>query len=609
MTMDVDIKQIDAVLDRLRSRLLAARCPEGYWEGKLSASALATATAVFALWSADRGKYADTITAGRNWLAKHRNADGGWGDTPVSVSNISATLLSWAALSAGGNGDHAEALDQAQVWITNRAGSLEPAAVAKALDAKYGRDKTFSVPILTMCVLADVFGDEAWKFIRPLPFELAVLPHRLFKWLRLSVVSYAMPALVAVGQVKFYHDKPHNPFVRMLRSLSRQRALKILRNIQPESGGFLEAVPLTSFVVMSLVGAGEENSEVVRAGTEFITASVRADGSWPIDTHLATWVTSLSVDALAAGEDFDNTLSADDRQRLKRWLLKQQYHVEHPYTHAEPGGWSWTPLSGGVPDADDTAGALLALRKLDAQDADVIEAAKAGIHWLMNLQNTDGGMPTFCRGWNKLPFDRSAPDLTAHAIGAISAWLDDLPGELRSKCARAIEKAMTYLERCQRADGAWIPLWFGNEFAPDKENATYGTGRVVSHLSRLPAENLSAHAGMLTKAVGYLLDGQNADGGWGGGGQAASSIEETAVATDAIASAIACRQTIASKQTEEIERSIDRASEWLIEQIGDGTGLYPSAIGLYFAKLWYYEKLYPYIFAAAALAKVSRAAK
>ena len=33
-----------------------------------------------------------------------------------------------------------------------------------------------------------------------LPFELACLPHRLLRFLRLPVVSYAVPALVAIGQ-------------------------------------------------------------------------------------------------------------------------------------------------------------------------------------------------------------------------------------------------------------------------------------------------------------------------------------------------------------------------------------------------------------------------
>ncbi len=46
------------------------------------------------------------------------------------------------------------------------------------------------------------------------------------------------------------------------------------------------------------------------------------------------------------------------------WLLDCQHRVRHPFTGADPGGWGWTDLSGAVPDADDTAGALLACQAL-----------------------------------------------------------------------------------------------------------------------------------------------------------------------------------------------------------------------------------------------------
>src|SRR5262249_10073409 len=84
---------------------------------------------------------------------------------------------------------------------------------------------------------------------------------------------------------------------------------------------------------------------------------------------------------------------------IRRWLLAQQHRVEHPYTHAAPGAWAWTNLPGGVPDADDTAGAVLALKHLGPIDDETRAAAFAGIEWLLNTQNSDGGVPTFCRGW------------------------------------------------------------------------------------------------------------------------------------------------------------------------------------------------------------------
>ena len=134
-------------------------------------------------------------------------------------------------------------------------------------------------------------------------------------------------------------------------------------------------------------------------------------------------VTTLSIAALAAGGALDAWLGEADRRALREWIAGQQHRVEHPYTGAAPGGWAWTDLSGGVPDADDTAGALIALRHLGGE---CDEGVRAGLRWLLAIQNRDGGVPTFCRGWGKLPFDRSSNDLTAHALAAMDAWIDEL---------------------------------------------------------------------------------------------------------------------------------------------------------------------------------------
>src|SRR5262249_8055885 len=159
------------------------------------------------------------------------------------------------------------------------------------------------------------------------------------------------------------------------------------------------ATPLTSFVARGLAGAGMGTHPVTGRAVAFLESSVRSDGSWPIDTNLATWVTTLSVAALPPSDD----------EPLREWLVAQQYRTPHPYTAAAPGGWGWTPLPGAVPDADDTAGALLALARLGLH-AEAREAAGRGLRWLLDLQNRDGGWPTFCRGWGYLPFDRSSPD-------------------------------------------------------------------------------------------------------------------------------------------------------------------------------------------------------
>ncbi|MFM8709314.1 MAG: hypothetical protein ACKOHK_14845 [Planctomycetia bacterium] len=196
--------------------LLARRNTAGHWSGKLSSSALSTATAITALRLVDASAHAGRIEAGGRWLATTQLADGSWGDTVASKGNLSTTLLCWAALgpsadnaAAGPAADNAAAgptLKRAEVWIRTITGSLEPAAIAAALAAIYGRDRTFSVPILTHLALCGRFGDprrpETWRVIPQLPFELAALPQSWFRLVDMQVVSYALPALIAIGQVR-----------------------------------------------------------------------------------------------------------------------------------------------------------------------------------------------------------------------------------------------------------------------------------------------------------------------------------------------------------------------------------------------------------------------
>jgi squalene-hopene/tetraprenyl-beta-curcumene cyclase len=615
-TAAIDVEQ---VLADLRRKLLDARTPAGHWEGELSSSALSTATATFALalhlrrvpCSAPRPEpyiHGDALTRGAEhashpqpcsrlidngltWLLQHQNPDGGWGDTTKSLSNISTTALCWAALTIAGN-QATPAIAKAEQWLTRAAGSLNPEALANAIAHRYGKDRTFSVPILTMCSLAGRLGDpqSAWRHIPQLPFELAALPQSWFRFFRLSVVSYALPALISMGLARHRNHPSRNPLTRLLRRLTTNRVLRVLTTIQPPGGGFLEATPLTSFVVMSLIGAGRSDHPVVAAGVDFLTRSTRPDGSWPIDTNLATWVTTLSVNALAAaGPDaLAQDLPTENRRVIREWLLNQQYQVRHPYTGAAPGAWAWTDLPGGVPDADDTAGALLALHNLGDIDDRTTQAAVKGISWLLAVQNRDGGIPTFCRGWTNLPFDRSGPDLTAHVLLAWSAWRNRLHPKLAAKVSAAIDRALRYLASHQRLDGSWLPLWFGNQSAPDEDNPTYGTSKVLSALA-----TFAPNSPMIPPAVNCLLNNQNADGGWGGAKSTPSTIEETSV----VLHALAC-----VPRSPNVEHAITQGIAWLSANLSNPD---PTPIGLYFAKLWYFEKLYPLIFATRALTKLS----
>jgi squalene-hopene/tetraprenyl-beta-curcumene cyclase len=489
-----------------------------------------------------------------------------------------------------------------------------------------------------------------WKAVSSLPFEAAALPQSWYRFAQMPVVSYAIPALVAIGQSRFVHAPTRNPLLWLLRKLTLKRTRDVLRRMQPDSGGYLEATPLTSFVLMNLASIGQIDSEVAMNCRKFLIDSVQADGSWPIDTNLATWVTSLAIHGLLP----TSTAQVESVVQPKTidWLLSCQHRQRHPFTGAEPGGWGWTNLSGAVPDADDTPAALLALHtwyqhnSQSEQSEKILSAVAMGIQWLLKLQNRDGGWPTFCRGWGKLPFDRSGADLTAHAIRALTTWShhSELKTPSRDNATRyrakdiesAITRGLRYLHKVQRPDGSWLPLWFGNQDHPEEENSIYGTARILLALGDLgTSEHFSKSLDQPNiqcawAGIRFLLSQQNADGGWGGGNSVrypssasgsesnrshanesdaviVSSIEETSVAIEGLS---ACRSWIAQQSISEnderfhclrkLDDAIELAIAWLAAKVRLGDCDTSQPIGFYFAKLWYHERLYPYVFAAAA---------
>jgi squalene-hopene/tetraprenyl-beta-curcumene cyclase len=155
-----------------------------------------------------------------------------------------------------------------------------------------------------------------------------------------------------------------------------------------------------------------------------------------------------------------------------------------------------------------------------------------------------------------------------------------------------MERALVYLARSQNTDGSWTPLWFGNEQGPDESNPTYGTASVLLALEELRLLGFRLPPEIAQRATDWLLAAQDSSGAWGGAAGTAVSTEETGLAVEALASCA--------------PESATRGALWLASKIEDDSWTVPSPIGFYFAKLWYYEALYPQIFTVAGLGRLLR---
>ena len=199
--------------------------------------------------------------------------------------------------------------------------------------------------------------------------------------------------------------------------------------------------------------------------------------------------------------------------------------------------------------------------------------------------------------------------MTAHAIRAWMGWFSACEPPLQQRISIAMEKAVRFIVKAQRDDGSWIPLWFGNQHAPDQTNATYGTSRVLHALTGLregewKAKQQKKIARAISRATDWIVKAQTGDGAWSGFAGGPPSVEETALAVHALAKVLSISDESLEIAPGEVNSAMRRGVSWLIARVQDDTWTEPSPIGFYFAKLWYFEKIYPLAFTVAAFRAV-----
>ncbi|SFG98377.1 sporulene cyclase [Desulfotomaculum arcticum] len=350
------------------------------------------------------------------------------------------------------------------------------------------RDKKFILPLTDGPDLSDLYPST--------PAPQVDLPSFLLKAIKSGLKNIPLPT-------KEIHDL----------ALSKLERFTLART--EIDGTLYSYFTSTFFMIFALLALGYESRHPVI--TKAVTGLRKMVCYTGVDYHQqettsTIWDTALITYAL---QESGLVYNHPTINKATEFLLSKQqtgygdWQVHNRQGH--PGGWGFSRTNTINPDVDDTAYSLRALCRPAAHHPETMGAAwKAGLAWLLSMQNSDGGWPAFDKDTAKkwldlLPLpdvkpvltDPSAADLTGRAI----EFLGNYAGLASSNHVR---NGVEWLLQNQESDGSWYGRW-GIAFI-------YGTWASVTGLV---AAGVSPGHKAIQQGVKWLLSIQNPDGGWG----------------------------------------------------------------------------------------------
>ncbi|MEM9783204.1 MAG: squalene--hopene cyclase, partial [Pseudomonadota bacterium] len=280
--------------------------------------------------------------------------------------------------------------------------------------------------------------------------------------------------------------------------------------------------PAMANAVMALRVLGyDDNSPEMRTAREAVEKLMIERGE---QLYFQPCVSPVWDSALAAHAEMEAGEREDPRlTEMLDWLASKQI-LDHVGDWAvrrpglRPGGWAFQYENPDYPDVDDSAVVVWAMhRAAPERDAENIER---GCEWLEGMQSRSGGWGAFDPEnehyyLNSIPFadhgallDPPTVDVTARCIGCL-AQVD------AERYAGAIRGGIAFIRAEQEPDGSWYGRWGANYI--------YGTW---SALVALKGAGEDMDQPYVRRAVDWLLDCQQADGGWGEGLESYEGVGE-----------------------------------------------------------------------------------
>jgi squalene-hopene/tetraprenyl-beta-curcumene cyclase len=625
------VSEAQVTLERACERLLSLQDESGWWKGELQTNVTMDAEDMF-LREFLGIRRAEETERSAAWIRSQQRGDGTWANFHGGPGELSTTIEAYWALRLAGDGPEQEHMRAAAGFIRER-GGIERARVFThvwlALFGLWSWEQVPALPpeivLLPSWVTLNIYDFACWarqtivalslvmahRPQRALPFTLEEL-HGSQPWQPTPPVSVRGRWLVRLDRVLRAYER-HPP--RLLRRIAMGRAERWIVRRQEADGswGGIQPPWVYSLMALHLNGYSLEHP-VMRRGIEGLDgfmvedrddqlkgppSGAPAGASRRLEAcQSPVWDTALTVVALSdAGVPGEHPALV----RAGEWLLGEEVDVPGDWRVARPqlspGGWAFEFANDNHPDVDDTAEVVLALRRVQLEpSARAKQAIERAVRWTKGMQSRGGAWGAFDAENTRalvreLPFldfgeviDEPSADVTAHAVEMLAALG-------RARDPECVEAVRWLIDR-QEPGGSWFGRWGVNHI--------YGTGAVVPALI---AAGVAPSEPCIRRAVRWLEEHQNGDGGWGEDprsydhvewiGRGASTASQTAWALLALHAAGESSDTLA------------RGVQWLVDtQREDGSWDEPQYTGTGFPSDYYINyHLYRLVFPVMALGR------
>ncbi len=544
--------RVDAAISRATAGLLHLRKPDGHWCFELESDA--TIPAEYVLFLHFLGEEDPALEARIGvYLRRTQQEDGGWPLCKDGASDISASIKAYFGLKMIGDPPDAPHMVRAREAILARGGAGASNVFTRILLALYGEIPWTGVPVMPV---------EIMLLPRWFPFHLSKISY----WARtvlvpLLVLQALKPRAINrrnIGIAELFpagsEVKPHRPahavwpwtqlfegIDKVLRPIepffpkgSRQRAIDkavafVDERLNGTSGlGAIYPAMANSVIMYHALGVPPDDDRVrlAREAIDGLLTDAGGEEAYCQPCLSPVWDTVLSAHALLETEAAEAISAAVD---ALRWLAPRQvldfkgdWAFQRP--NVRPGGWAFQYANPHYPDLDDTAvvvmGMLRAMHHLGPDQfalKNAFETAiERGAEWIEGLQSRDGGWAAFDADnsyfyLNYIPFsdhgallDPPTADLTARCVSMLMAL-----GH-KKETRRSLDDGLKWLLDHQEADGSWFGRW--------GMNYIYGTWSALTALAACHDAEDGPVSGAIAKGAQWLASIQNADGGWGEGG-------------------------------------------------------------------------------------------